>query len=427
MSGVILSNSSTDIANKIKKDYGGMVGRNTVTQELLVGERHDYVHARFQDNVPYLEPNSKIKGVVTGTGSIGHDDAMAVLHTGTGVGSAALWSKDAIRYVTGHEFYAEMTAFNDRDLVTQGDIENTVIRYGVGDTGGIGDAMCFTIIAGEMFIEIRADGVVQLIPRSEWNGDQLDGSKNPITNPSGKTIYDVFMNLWTMRGGWYGILPLQFGVFAEADKGYIAIHTYDKSNKQKRPHLGNPVLGMFMEIERTSGAGADLALNSSSWRGGIVGKINKEALDDRYEIFKVINKAIPAGDVPIPVITIRNAGTYFGKPNHTRCRYGTVNLIADGTKPTIWQVFHNGILTGAVFTDKNVNFSTLSSDTSATAITPTADEIGIHNSAKVDNDRINLFTADAVLAIHPNDTITLTAMSANNTEVTASIRTIGEH
>lgn len=399
-------------------DGAGNTSRNTLMQEVSTAERNDSINVQFQYNVPIDQDSTDVDGDVSGTGTITHENSMAVVSAGTGVGYAYVESKDSIRYFPGHEFAGEMTAFALPSLDSPE--LNAFARWGIGDVGGSGDAMCFAVENGVFGAIFRSAGVPEFIPSSQFSHDKLDG-----TGPSGFDINIDNMDLYTFRGGWYGILPLQYGIFAQ-DYGYVTCHIIDRTNTQQKPHLSNATLPMFIEVGRLLGSGENIQVKSSSWRGGISGPTPKGTKADRTQVETVEEKAIPGGNVATPVISLRNNPTFQGKVNHVRVRYGTVALAVDGTKPVVWEVFKNGTLVGEVWTPKNTVASTVDYDTSATAYAPSQDTIGGTIMGKVSTIRINLFEGDVILSVYPGETITLTARSSNNTEVTTFFRWIEE-
>ena len=399
-------------------DISGNESRNTITQEQLVAMRTDNINVQFQYNVPVNEDSGDVDSVTSGTGSISHQDSMAVVSSGTGVGFACVESKDSIRYFPGHEFAAEMTAFSLPDSV--GSEPNTYARWGIGDVNGVGDAMTFAVVDGVFGAVFRSEGVEQFIPQSDFNLDKLDG-----TGPSGFDINSDKLDLYTFRGGWYGILPLTYGVFATRF-GYITAHIIDETNTVTSPHLSNPTLPMFIEAGRTSGTGSDIQVKSASWRGGISGQKPESTLADRKQIVTIEEKTISA-NADVPIITLKNKTTFQGKTNHVRVRYGTLSIFTDGNKPVIFKVFKNGTLTGENFNDKNPATSVVEYDVDATAYTPSTDPVGGVVMGKVDTTRINLLGKDdVVLAAYPGETITLTARSSNSSDITMFFRWVDE-
>ncbi len=398
-------------------DPSGNASRNTTTQEQLVAQRTDFINVQFQYNVPINQDSSDIDGATSGTGSITHEDSMAVVSSGTGVGYASVESKDSIRYYPGHEFAAEMTGYSLPDAGVGG--VDTFARWGIGDTGGNGDAMCFAVIDGVFGAVFRSAGVEQFIPQSDFNKDKLDG-----TGDSGFDINSDKLDLYTFRGGWYGVLPLAYGVYATG-VGYVTCHIIDQTNTTTKPHLSNPTLPVFIEAGRTAGSGDEVVVKSASWRGGICGPQPTGSRADRTQVVTVVEKSIPQNQ-DVPIISLRNNATFQGKTNHVRIRYGTVSLFTDGNKPVLWKVFKNGVLAGESWVSKNPETSVADYDISATSYTPSSEPIGGTLMGKIDTARINLFTGDVVLAAYPGEEITLTARSSNQSEVSLFFRWIEE-
>ncbi len=398
-------------------DPSGNESRNTVTQEKLVAQRTDNINVQFQYNVPINEDTGDVDGGVTGTGSITHADSMAVVSAGTGVGFAFVESKDSIRYYPGHEFAAEMTAYSIPPAT--GSEPNTFTRWGIGDTGGSGDAMTFAVINGEFGIVFRSAGVEEFIKQDAFNLDKLDG-----TGPSGFDISSDKLNLYTYRGGWYGVLPLTYGVFATGF-GYVTCHIIDRTNTTDKPHLSNPTLPMFIEAGRLIGVGSDLQVKSASWRGGISGPKPEGSRADRAQVETVVEKTVGANAI-VPILTLRNNTTYHGKVNHVRIRYATVSVFTDGNKPVIISVYKNGTLTNEAFVAKNAVTSVTDVDVSATAYTPSSEPVGGVVLGKVDSARINLFKGDVIIAAYPGETITFAATSSNATDLTLFLRWLEE-
>lgn len=401
-------------------DPSGNTSRNTITQEQLVASRNDDINIQFQYNVPYNENAADINGDISGTGSISHENSMAVVSSGTGVGAAYIVSRDSVRYFPGHEFAAGMTGISlSNDIATEPD---TYARWGVGDIGGAGDAMAFGVKEGVFGAIFRADGdeAGEFIPHTDFNLDRLDG-----TGPSGFDINKDKLNLFTFRGGWYGILPLQYGCFV-TNFGYITCHVIDRTNQSDRPHLGNPTLPMFVEVGRTSGSGVDLKIKTASWRGGICGDTPKASKANRTQVIEV-DKSIPANS-ETPLFSLRNNTTFQGKVNHVRVRYGTVTQASDGTKPVVIRVYNNGTLIGESWVQKNPTVSTVDYDVSATDYTPDSDTLGGTLLGKVDKIRVNLFAEgeDVTLAVYPGETITMTAESKGNSDILTFFRWIEE-
>lgn len=390
----------------ITVDSFGSTARNTLTQEAVTATRADYINVQFQYNLPVNNDATDIKGATTGSGELRHGQSMAQVATGTGAGTAHVVSRDSIRYFPGHEFAAEMTAFT----VNAGAVGTRAV-WGIGDTGGGGDALLFGLVDGVFGIVFRADGVEQFIPQSSFNGDSIDG------------INVEAMNLWTIWGGWYGILPIQFGVYLNGR--YILCHTIDLTNSQQRPHLSNPSLPMFMEVVSDGAAGNDVQVQSSSWRGGIAGVPPSPTLADRFQGVFVEDFPLPGGTLT-PIVSIRSKDTFQGKSNHVRARYATITLSTDGNKAVRFAVYKNATLTGAAFADQDAEASVVEVDTTATGITPTLGATDGTVLGKVESRRISVIEERVVIAAYPGETLTLAAESQSTSELNVFLRWVEE-
>lgn len=388
----------------------GLSPRTSLMQELLTVQWRDHFSLLFQYSVPINEEGTGMIGGSTAGGSITHADSSAIL-SATGVGRAWVESRDSIRYAPGHEFGAQLTA-----SVSQSG--PGYAAWGLGNQGGVGDAAAFCSKNGVFGLLLRSGGVDTFVPQASFNIDRLDG-----TGPSGKTINVAAMNLYMVRGGWYGILPISWWWFAGRDIGYVCCHVHDISNTGFGPHLSNPSIPGLCEVSSTAGGAA--SIKTASWRGGLLGGAEAATNGNRQQVSAVLSKPVPASTAFTPLISMHNPTTYFGKSSHIRARYGTASLACDGTKDVEIIVIKNAVLTGAAFAPKNIAVSPIEFDTAATAMTGGVD-IGNQILAKSTTTRINLIQGDAILAVYPGETITIAARSTGNSVVSASLRVLSE-
>lgn len=394
------------------RDYAGKQSMNTVVGETIIGERTDFINVMFQYNISTFDTIL----TKTGTGLESQSNAVASFNVGTGVGRCKIRSRDAVRYVTGHEMNCEMT------LDFQGSEVGVTQKAGIGDDDDGMAAWGYNGITFGIWIRTEDDGLVH-IPQSQWNKNKADGA-----GANGFNLNPLNMNIYKVTYGWYGILPISFSVNAGGDIGWIEVHRFDEINTTQNPHLGNPTLPIFIDIERLSGTGTDLAIRSSSWRGGIVGKQPPGTLADRTFLNLVREKSIASSaSIPRPIITIRNLTTFQGRENHVKSRYGTVTISSSGTKDTFITIYKNATLTGASFVSFDTVNSTCQYDITATAInTVGLNPIGGTIMAKADKVRINLFGNDVIIPIYPGDDVSFCADCANNTVISVMLRHIEE-
>ena len=108
------------------------------------------------------------------------------------------------------------------------------------------------------------------VPRSEWNGDKLDG-----TSTSGITADPTKIQLINIEYEWYGAGQVKFGWVI--DGATRIIHTHRNANRYDRPWAQTPFLPIRMEIEAlTTVAGGPyttLQGSNSVISEGTVGKL----------------------------------------------------------------------------------------------------------------------------------------------------------
>lgn len=379
---------SLAVSPSASSDFQGKEGMNTIVGEAIVGQRSDFVNILFEYNVGTYDTYQTL----TGTGSLSHSNAKAVLGTGVGIGKALLRSKDPVRYVTGHEVNVETTCiFGSPEAgVSQ--------KIGIGEDieafAGFGyDGTSFGV-----WLRTVDDGSIH-IPQSSWDNQNV-GNLNPQK-----------FNIYKMTYGWYGILPIQFSIFYEGD--WVLVHTYSKVNESENPHLANPTLPISAFVERESGSGGNIQLQTSSWRGGIVGEINEGVTTDRKFAIKTVTSITGAN---VPIYSIRSGATFQGQTNYVRIRLGTFTASSDGTKAVEIDVWKEGTLTGGTWEAFDADNSVAEFNNTATSFAPPAGRVsGGTVLGKVDRDRINLIEGDVIIPLYPGETIHFVGTTSSGT------------
>ncbi len=391
-------------------DFAGNESMNSIVGETITAERTDNVNVMFEYNIGTYDTIQE----TIGDASLTHSDAKAQLNIGNGVGLQYLRSKEVVRYVTGHEVNVEFTAIFDNPQI------NTFQRIGIGNTQDTTDgviAPSYQNLDFGISLQTIEDGLIH-IKQSDFNKDKLDG-----TGLSGHTLNQQAENLYKITFGWYGILPIKVSVFCGETKGFVLAHVYDRANETLTPHLPNPTNPITACISRLTGTGTPMQLQTSSWRGGIVGKIGASSLIDR--IFMIKTKKTING-VNIPVISIRNKTTFQGRENNVKIRLGTFTPISDGSKSVEFDVYKSGVLTGGVWVSQDPDNSVSEYNNTATSFVPDSDIIGGTGLAKVDRDRINLVKGDVILNIYPGEEVHIVSSSSSSNDVILYLRRIEE-
>lgn len=388
-------------------DFQGNQSMNSVVGEQITAERTDQLNVMFQYNVQTYDTRREI----TGTGSITHQDAKAQIHTGTGIGSSYLESKEIVRYFTGHEVNLEGT------FIFSAPRENSKQIFGIGEArdttdGFIGfgydDGTLSTSFAEfGLWLKTIEDGLI-FVNQSDFNGDKLDG-----TGESGLIINPQAENIIKISYGWYGILPIRVSIFNANTDSWVLVHKYSKGNNTIVPHLPQPSLPFSSYVESTS-AGTDIVLQMSSIRGGIVGKPSISSLTNRNFVVKTVKTIIGSN---IPLISIRNNPTFQGKKNRVKLTLGTFTPISDGNKSVEFDVYKTGTLTGGAWIARDPDNSTVDYNNTATSFVPTSELVGGTGLAKVDRDRINLIEGDVVISVYPGEEMHVVANSLNSNDV----------
>ena len=135
------------------------------------------------------------------------------------------------------------------------------------------------------------------IPRSEWNGDKLDG-----TGPSGIIADIESQQLISIEYEWYGSGQVVFG-FTINGKTHI-IHTFNHANNITLPWSSTPFLPIRLEIENLTGvAGTHYLFQGSN-------SLISEGVPEKLGIAQNVSSPITgttltAADTFYPVLSIR--------------------------------------------------------------------------------------------------------------------------
>jgi len=391
-----------DKLNKVRKrpysklsnvDSLGNKSHNTIIGENVTAQRVSQINVMFQHNIsPY-----DVLTEISGTGTLSQLNAKAQLNTGLGIGKAVIISKDSLTYFTGHQIGFEKTmVFAEPQL-------NTNQKMGMGNESDTFAGFGYKDLEFGIWLQL-VDSPITFIPQSEFNRDNLtglSGSKYSI-NPDKFNIYKVTL-------GWYGILPIDFHVFDPSSRDYIKVHSYDGINKSTNPHLADASQPLISIIERLSGTGANMTMQTSSWWGGIYGLV-----PNNRAIRNFLIKTTKSTTDNTPIISIRNKTTFKGIKNNIQVRIGTFTVVSDGAQSVELDIYKDGILTGGVWNEVDADSSVIEYNNTATAFTPTGNVVGGTGISKVDSDRINLFGNDVVLSVLPGEEYHVIASGNNN-------------
>lgn len=381
-------------------DREGKRPHATVFGELTVGERRDDVSLQFQYNnstVDVMETSS-------GTGATGNADSMASVSSGTGVGSAAIESKDALRYRPGHEA-VHMATFlfegNETGVDQKGGIFNGDDGFAVGYQG---------TTFGMWFLE---GGNETFIPQSDWNEDKLDG-----TGDSDHVLNPAKLNIYKISFGWLGIAPVFLSVYAGHRKGWVLAHVIDLSNVDTKPHLQNPSLPIQVKIDRVSGTGTDLTIRTGSWRAGVVGESREDNSSNRPTSHTVLGVTQLALPTRTHLFSVTNKATFQGKTNHVTVELVVATFVNDTNKSVAFFGTKGATLAGnTAFVDKDTENSVLEVSEGGTV---TGGAQGPATVLLKTSDRRADVRGTRII-IHPGETFTLESQPATTGSATGVI------
>lgn len=413
------SQLANQIASKVGRDFANRQMFNSTFGEGVVGSRQNNIniqYSRNNGNIGIIENMKSTTFFNTGTGTQKNENETAYVQTGTGLGYSEIRSLGTNRYVPGHgnDVFHTMVfpvpEVNVKSWVGYGSLKlNDCIGFGY-------NGLVFGI-----WLKLR--GVETHIPQTEWNINTLDTLDPQMENISGNSF------------GWLGVADIDFFIVGDNNE-FIHIHKHRTANVDNKPHLSNPTLPISIGIERTVGTGSDIQVGTSSWFAGTVGNRAAGTGSDKFPFIERPQVSV-SGNTETVLLNIRNKDIFNGKENTVRLRYGTITITSDGTKPVSFRVYKNAV-------DRNVgiwaNYETdlsvsevnidspliLTSDVLVPNLPRIREQVGGTYLGKVDRARINLFSSDIIIDANPDDILTFSVFSSNNTIVDFEIRWVEE-
>lgn len=209
----------------------------TVSREYWVG-----VYPQNYDENPTL-----ISTTTAGLGALTYDadSQSSELSVDDGAGSSV------IRQSNLYHFYQPgipMTAYVA--VAAGGPTAGCVRRWGYFDER---NGLFFEYDGTNIYAVVRSDtsgSVVETrIPQTQWNGDRLNGSEDPLTNPSGGLLDVSQFWLYYISFLYYGASSVEFGVEVNGTK--TVVHEVFNGGADDRPYMGQGNLPMRWEIVNT--------------------------------------------------------------------------------------------------------------------------------------------------------------------------------
>ena len=377
------------------KDSDILLGRTqkfaSIFGDSVVVERHGDIEEQFHYNI-----NTKtLTTTLANGGTVIVEDDMAKISSSTAVdGSAQVESKNIIRYIPAFESFASFTALFESNPI--GAIQR-IGPFTSADGYYIGFGTDGVFEVGR----IRG-GVVTPIKETEFNGDKR------FTN-----IDKTNQNVYSIHYGWLGTTAIFYSVMLPNGQ-WICFHSEKIAGQLATPSSNNPQLPISASVTKTSGA-TDVIMRSGSWGGGSNGA--HTGAGDRFFTADAVKAAVTT---EVLVMNLRVLSTFQSKTNRVLIELVKRNLTSDGTKNVIFRIYRNLSIATPTYVAIDATNSVMEKDILGTPTIIAANQEDIKELAKVDRDTEKI--AGEGFIFYPGDVITITAQSANASDVSASMR-----
>lgn len=250
------------------------------------------------------------------------------------------------------------------------------------------------------------------IPKSEWNGDKLDG-----TGPSGFTLDPTKMNVFQINIQYLGAGPVMFMVevpHTGNNPDFVVVHSLNFNNTVTTPSVSQPSFPFTMAAYSV-GSTTDVGGYCGSFAGFIEGELVNSG--PRMTYAREVNNYVGStASTYYPLMTIRNDSTYATRPNQTVIHLISTACAHGDATPVTMFLIRNATLTGTPnFTAWSTNSATYV-DTAATGCSFTTNEQLIF-SLPMGNGSNALIAFEDDITIQPGETITVAARAVFGTAV----------
>jgi hypothetical protein len=241
----------------------------------------------------------------------------------------------------------------------------------------------------------------QFIPQASWNGVPL------VIDPTKGNVYAVACQYLGYGDAFFYIEDGSTGQF-------VLVHTIKNANTRTSTNLRNPNLYLTWE-SRNTGTGTSVTARGASGAAFVEGPIRFLGAQ-----FSVQGTVTLGGGVETPVLSVRGSTVHKARVSTAQIQIDRISVACDGVKTVAFKVYKNGTLTAARWQEVNTNTSAASYDAQSTAFAlGTGTLVYAFSVAKAGNATESL--TDVALFLQAGDTLTITATSANASDVTASV------
>ena len=254
----------------------------------------------------------------------------------------------------------------------------------------------------------------QFIPQVSWNQDTFLGTGG-AANPSGVLLDPTKGNIYEVQFQYLGYGDAYFYIVNGTTGRPVLCHIVRNANTRTSTNLRNPNLYLTWESRNTGGT------TSVTTRGASGGAFVEGPVTFLGAQFAVPPVAVTAGaGTETPILSLRANTTFVGRISTAQLQIDRFSVACDGTKTVAFRVYKNGTLTAPRWQAVNATTSAAAYDVNATAFSAGtgtlvyAFSVGKTGNATEDVTNIDLF-------LQAGDFLTVTALSANANDVTASI------
>ena len=273
----------TDTSGNVKS----AIQNSDTFNNLLVCERNNQISVSFAKG----QTLAPLNVTTTGGGGATVAGGEATFSSGTAAnGSVIATSKAVTSYIAGFSIYllgsvgwqVPPTGANETAFFGLWDVVNDGIYIGYsGTTFGVA---------------IMSGGVQSFTPRSEWNGDALDGGQSSSFTRDGlsEAINFSFHNVFRIEFAWLGSGPIFFEVLSP-DGQWVIFHTIRRPNISTFPSVENPNLPASIVITKVGADATNVTMTSSCWGAGTTAP-NNQAVVTNFPA----TQPVSAASLPLP-------------------------------------------------------------------------------------------------------------------------------
>jgi hypothetical protein len=254
----------------------------------------------------------------------------------------------------------------------------------------------------------------QFIPQASWNQDTFLGGGG-TANPSGVALDPTKGNVYEVQFQYLGYGDAYFYIVNGKTGRPTLCHIVQNANTRTSTNLRNPNLYLTWE-SRNTGTATSVTMRGASGGAFVEGPVTFLGAQ-----FAVPPAAVTAGaGVETPILSLQANTVYQSRQSTAQLQIDRFSVACDGTKTVAFKVYKNGTLTAPRWQSVNTTTSAASYDVNATGFAVGSGTLVYAFSvAKTGNATESV--SDLALFMQAGDVLTVTALSTNANDVTATV------